>query len=247
MLPFALLLLFAVVHGQSTQTITAPATLPTSVEGDEPVACTNHLLQYCPRSGFPYYANGFVGAADENNPYKLPYGRNFTSGETASSYSCQSKYLTSLNNYYNYTAEVTAGKVVPPSTIQSGYTSFGTFTSWVTRYTSVGIGWVSYTSETVITNGQGGQTTATRTYINSNGIQTVSTATLDLSIISFLQESDTPTYVPYTTVTNPSESREVIAAHTPYTLYVALSSNTRFVETWNVSAALKNLANIPLA
>lgn len=228
MLPFVLLLLFTVVHGQSTQTITAPATLPTSAEGDEPVSCTNHLLQYCPRSGFPYYANGFVGAAEENNPYKLPYNRNFTSGETASSHSCQSKYFTSLNNYYNYTAEITAGNVILPSTIQSAFTSFGTFTSWATRYTSVGTRWVSYTSETVITDGQGGQTTATRTYINSNGIQTVSTATLDLSIISFSQESQIPTYVPYTTVTNPSESREVVAAHTPYTLYAASTSNLCF-------------------
>lgn len=214
---FTLSLFAAVVCAQSSPTITAPATLPTSVEGDEPVSCTNHLIQYCPRSGFPYFADGAVQAPEEINPYKLPYYGNFTSGETDASYSCQSKWYTAYDNYYNYTAEITAGAVVPAETLESGYTSTGTFTSWATRYTSAGQEWESYTSEEVVTDGQGGETTATKTYVGTNGVQTVTTATLDLSIISFQDVSNSPTYVPWTTVTNPSESREVIAAHTPYT------------------------------
>jgi hypothetical protein len=216
MLALTLSLLLAVAHAQSSPTITAAPTLATSIDGEQPVSCTNHLLQYCPRAGFPYFANHAIGDAEELNPYQLQEYGNYSAGETDASYSCQSKYFTAYSAYYD-TAPITAGDVVPASTEQSGYTSTGTFTSWRTDYTSVGTRWESYTSASIISDGSGGPTTVTETYIVSGGIQSVTTITESLSIISFAEASLSPTYVPWTTVTNPSQSQEVIAAHTPYT------------------------------
>lgn len=216
MLAFTLALLLAVAYAQSSPAITAAPTLPSTVDGEEPVSCTNHLLQYCSRAGFPYYADHAVGDADELNPYQVQEGRNYSAGETEASHSCQSKYFTSFAAYYD-TAPISAGEVVPASTEQTGYTSSGTYTLYATRYTSVGTEWYSYTSESIISDGSPGQTTVTETYIVSGGVQSVTTLTESLSIISAPEASLSPTYVAYETVTNPSQSQEVIAAHTPYT------------------------------
>lgn len=216
MLTLSFSLLLAVAHAQSSPVITAAPTLATSIDGEEPVSCTNHLLQYCPRAGFPYYANHEVGDAEDLNPYQIQEYGNYSAGETDASFSCQSKYFTAFSEYYN-TAPITAGEVVPASTQQIGYTSTGTFTSWRTDYISVGTKWESYTSASIISDGSPGQTTETQTYIVSGGIQSVTTITESLSIISFPEASLSPTYEPWTTVTNPSQSQEVIAAYTPYT------------------------------
>jgi hypothetical protein len=115
MLVFTISLLVAAAYAQEDpSTITsAPDSTPTSNPGETPYSCTNTLLMYCDREYFPYFANGEVGDAEEDDPYSLYHRYELSDEERNVSISCGSQYYTAYDEYY-MTAEITFGEVIGP-------------------------------------------------------------------------------------------------------------------------------------
>lgn len=223
MLSLIVPLLVAVAQGapapQQDPSITSSASLPASTTyppGVQPRSCSNHLLQFCPRSpDYPYFASGFVGAADYNNPYSLYRGFTYSPEQTSASYSCQSAFFTAYDDYY-MTAAITYGEPSPASTLVSGYTSTGTFTNFGGSRVSTGFTVSTATLTNPVLSGPG-DTTEIKTHVNSDGIQVLTTVTEEFHTVELTDVLYSTTTVALAEQTNPSASGIIIAAYTPAT------------------------------
>lgn len=206
-----LLLLFAAVYTQSSETITAPATLPTSVlsvSGDLPTTCSEmeESIRNCARSGGPYYLNRSTGIRD---PYAYTDYLDFTSAKELV-YSCELRYISSFNNFYK-TAEVTAGDVVPRSIeySDSAQTDYEYETLWSYIYNPVGSSVKIETDWTYVTDGKGGDITEIHTEV-SGGKQVLVTEIKNTQWYTFTLTSYSVTSTPTLTITSPPHSESVV-------------------------------------